>query len=49
MTREEVPLFEYQLPGGWVVLAGRTDRAKEVLSLKLAAAGDIWVMDASGL
>jgi len=40
--RPDTPLFEYQLPGGWVVLAGATDRANEHLSLKLAAPGDLW-------
>jgi predicted ribosome quality control (RQC) complex YloA/Tae2 family protein len=34
--------FTYQLPGGWQVLAGRTDAANERLSLKLARAGDLW-------
>jgi predicted ribosome quality control (RQC) complex YloA/Tae2 family protein len=38
----DVPLHEYHLPGGWVVLAGRTDRANEVLSLKLARPRDLW-------
>lgn len=40
--RADTPLFEYHLPGGWVVLAGATDRANEHLSLKLAAPGDLW-------
>lgn len=40
--RQDIPLHEYHLPGGWVVLAGRTDRANEVLSLKLAAPRDLW-------
>ncbi len=35
-------LFEYTLPGGWIVLAGRTDRDNEVLSLKIARANDWW-------
>ena len=38
----DVPLHTYQLPGGWVVLAGKTDRANEYLSLKLAAPRDLW-------
>ncbi len=35
-------LFEYTLPGGWTVLAGRSDRDNEVLSLKVAKANDWW-------
>ncbi len=33
---------EYTLPGGWVVLAGRTDRDNEYLSLKMARGNDFW-------
>ena len=32
----------YDLPGGWVALAGRTDEANERLSLKLAHPNDWW-------
>ncbi len=32
----------YELPGGWVVLAGRTDGANDRLSLKLARPNDWW-------
>lgn len=35
-------LHEYTLPGGWTVLAGRTDRDNELLSLKLARPNDWW-------
>ncbi len=35
-------LFRYVLPGGWAVLAGRTDAANDHLSLTLAAPGDLW-------
>lgn len=35
-------IFEYALPGGWTVLAGRTDTANDRLSLKLARPGDLW-------
>ncbi|HOX25438.1 MAG TPA: NFACT RNA binding domain-containing protein [Candidatus Krumholzibacteria bacterium] len=35
-------LFRYTLPGGWVVLAGRTDRDNDLLSLKLARPNDWW-------
>jgi len=38
----DVPLHTYQLPGGWTVLAGKTDRANEYLSLKLARPADLW-------
>lgn len=32
----------YQLPGGWQVLAGRTDEANDRLSLRLARGNDRW-------
>jgi len=32
----------YTLPGGWQVLAGRTDAANDYLSLRLARPGDLW-------
>ena len=35
-------LFEYELPGGWIVLAGRTDEDNDRLSLKIAKANDWW-------
>lgn len=35
-------IVEYALPGGWRVLAGRTDAANDYLSLKLARPGDLW-------
>ncbi len=35
-------LIEYRLPGGWQVLAGRTDAANDYLSLRLARPGDLW-------
>jgi predicted ribosome quality control (RQC) complex YloA/Tae2 family protein len=35
-------IVEYLLPGGWCVLAGRTDAANDHLSLTLARAGDLW-------
>ncbi len=42
--REPAPvsLFEYELPGGWQVLAGKTDADNERLSLKLAGPKDYW-------
>ena len=35
-------IVEYTLPGGWQVLAGRTDAANDFLSVKLARAKDRW-------
>lgn len=35
-------LWEYVLPGGWIVLAGRTDADNERLSLHLARPDDWW-------
>jgi predicted ribosome quality control (RQC) complex YloA/Tae2 family protein len=35
-------LYEYELPGGWQVLTGRTDADNERLSLKLARPNDWW-------
>lgn len=34
--------WKYDLPGGYEVLAGKTDADNDVLSLQLAAAGDLW-------
>jgi predicted ribosome quality control (RQC) complex YloA/Tae2 family protein len=43
MTRSaSADLFAYTLPGGWVVLVGRSERANDHLSLKLARPGDLW-------
>lgn len=38
----EPRLWRYELPGGWVVLAGRTDADNDRLSLKIADANDWW-------
>jgi predicted ribosome quality control (RQC) complex YloA/Tae2 family protein len=35
-------MWEYELPGGWVVLAGRTDQDNDRLSIKLARPNDWW-------
>lgn len=35
-------LREYQLPGGWIVLAGKTDEDNDRLSIKIARANDWW-------
>jgi len=40
--RVPVSVWEYVLPGGWVVLAGRTDRDNDRLSLKVAGPNDWW-------
>jgi predicted ribosome quality control (RQC) complex YloA/Tae2 family protein len=48
MPRPEKPektpprLWEYELPGGWRVLAGRTDQDNDRLSLKIAKPNDWW-------
>jgi len=38
----QAQLFIYELPGGWEVLAGRTSRDNDLLSLKLARPNDWW-------
>jgi predicted ribosome quality control (RQC) complex YloA/Tae2 family protein len=35
-------IYEYDLPGGWKVLAGKSDRDNDYLSLKLANQQDYW-------
>ena len=35
-------VYEYHLPDGWLVLAGRSDEDNDRLSLKLAAPNDWW-------
>jgi predicted ribosome quality control (RQC) complex YloA/Tae2 family protein len=37
-----VRTFRYELPGGWAVLAGRTDADNDRLSLKVARPDDRW-------
>jgi len=37
-----VRLVEYALPGGWSVVAGRTDAGNDQLSLKMAGPHDWW-------
>ena len=39
---EEVRAWEYTLPGGFKVLAGKTDADNEALSLRVARANDYW-------
>ncbi|MFP4030364.1 MAG: NFACT RNA binding domain-containing protein [Desulfococcaceae bacterium] len=38
----ETKLHRYELPGGWEVLAGRTDADNDRLSIKLARPDDYW-------
>ncbi len=33
---------EYELEGGWIVMAGRTDQDNDTLSLKIAKSDDWW-------
>ncbi|GAK61463.1 hypothetical protein U27_01363 [Candidatus Vecturithrix granuli] len=35
-------VFEYVLPGDWIVLAGKTDADNDRLSLKIAKSDDWW-------
>ena len=35
-------LYEYPLPGGWQILAGRSERDNDRLSLKIAKANEWW-------
>ena len=38
----EVRAYEYELPGGWKVLAGKTDEDNDTLSIRLAHPEDWW-------
>ena len=38
----EPKLWRYELPGGWVVLAGKNDQDNDQLSLRIAKANDWW-------
>ena len=40
--RPPTRLIEYALPGGWTVLAGRTEADNDRLSLDVAAPNDYW-------
>ena len=39
---QEVKVYEYELPGGWKVLAGKTDEDNDILSIRLAHPEDWW-------
>ena len=42
MERAQPLVYEYALPGDWVVLAGKTEVDNDHLSLKAAKPGDWW-------
>ncbi len=42
MKPDSPKLYEYPLPGGWLILAGRSERDNDRLSLKIAKADDWW-------
>ena len=39
---QEVTVYEYELPGGWKVLAGKTEEDNDTLSIRLAHPEDWW-------
>ncbi len=42
MIEKHIQLYEYELPGDWQVLAGKTDIDNDHLSLKIAKPNDHW-------
>jgi len=40
--RAQHNIYEYELPGGWKVLAGKTDADNDFLSIKMAKPNDYW-------
>ena len=42
IEREQHNIYEYELPGGWKVLAGKSDADNDFLSLKVAKPNDYW-------
>ena len=42
MDQNKLRMYEYKLPCGWLVLAGKTDQDNDYLSLKLAHPNDWW-------
>lgn len=40
--KAEPRIWQYELPEGWVVLAGKNDQDNDHLSLKVAKANDYW-------
>ena len=41
-ARAEYDIYEYELPGEWKVLAGKSDADNDFLSLKVAGPNDHW-------
>jgi predicted ribosome quality control (RQC) complex YloA/Tae2 family protein len=41
-TNRQPDAYEYELPGGYQVLAGKTDSENDFLSIKFAAPNDYW-------
>ena len=41
-TPQDPAAYTYELPGGWTVLAGKTDEDNDRLSIKIAAPQDWW-------
>ena len=42
MQRNHPDTWDYELPGGWVVWAGKTERDNDSLSIKIARGNDWW-------
>jgi predicted ribosome quality control (RQC) complex YloA/Tae2 family protein len=42
MNPDDIRVWRYALPGGFIALAGKTDDDNECLSLKVARANDYW-------
>ncbi len=42
MKPDEPKLYEYLLPNGWTILAGRSEKDNDRLSLKIARANEWW-------
>jgi predicted ribosome quality control (RQC) complex YloA/Tae2 family protein len=41
-ANQDIKVYEYELPGGWKVLAGKTDEDNDLLSVRLAHPDDWW-------
>jgi len=39
---QKINVHRYPLPGGWRILAGKSDQDNDTLSLKIARQNDIW-------
>ena len=42
LNRLKINFYEYELPGGWKLLAGKSDADNDYLSLKVANPNDYW-------